>query len=184
MIELDVASCSRHRVLMDPGWVAGIRNIEYRHLRAEGPTLLRGVLADSENQTVAQRMEVGGISEDLQLAFHRWIGRIAQIEGVERIGLAEGDDVTHLTDETNREDPLTLTQATNRADDLERAVVLSKNVNGALGVLSTPPGGLGSGRGPQVSVVLAQRELVEQEPADVATGEVPGCGRVGNVELV
>ena len=45
-------------------------------LRAERAALLGGVLADTEQQLVADRMQVGGVAGDLQLAVEHRVRRV------------------------------------------------------------------------------------------------------------
>ena len=56
-------------------------------------SILGGVLADTEQQAVADRVQVRRVAGDLQLALAAKDFGIGQVEHVERVGLAERDDV-------------------------------------------------------------------------------------------
>ena len=73
------------------------------------PLLVR-VLADAEQQVLADRVQVGGVAGDLQLAEHARALRLREVERVERVDLAEGDDVAGVADEADGVDALALAE--------------------------------------------------------------------------
>ena len=99
---------------------AQVGDVEERDLRAERRPPLVGVLADAEQQVVADRVQVRGVAGDLQLAEHARVRRVGEVERVERIDLAERDDVAGVADEAHRVDALALAEPADAAD-LRRA---------------------------------------------------------------
>ena len=64
---------------VQPRRLPQVGDVEDRELRPErAPALLVDVLADAEQQVVADRMQVGGVAGDLQLAEHARLLRAAR----------------------------------------------------------------------------------------------------------
>ena len=73
-----------------------------------------------EQQVLADRVQVGRVAGDLQLAEHARALRVGEVERVERVDLAERDDVADVADEAHRVDALALAEPADAAD-LRRA---------------------------------------------------------------
>ena len=101
--------------------VGRVGDVEQRDLRAEPHALGGRVLADAEQLVLADRVQVGRVAEDLQLAAHARARRVGEVERVERIGLAERHDVAAVVDEAHRVDALAAAEAADLADLLEPA---------------------------------------------------------------
>ena len=69
MVVLDVGARPGEREGIQPPGVRRVRDVEQRGQRAECPAVRRRVLADAEQQAAAERVEVGGIAAELQLAY-------------------------------------------------------------------------------------------------------------------
>ena len=86
--------------------VRRIGHVEQRQLRALDASVEVGTLADADQQTLADRMQVRRVAGDLQLAAQRRRRGITEIDHVQRIGLAERDDVTLRAEESHGVDLL------------------------------------------------------------------------------
>src|SRR5690606_8638934 len=96
--------------------VSGIGDVEQRHLRAPRLASSEDVLPNAEEEVVPDRVEVRGVARDFQhpeQARVRWVG---QVDGVQRVNLAERHDVADLADEPDRVNLFVLPQATELAD--------------------------------------------------------------------
>ena len=82
-----------------------------------------GLLADAEQQVLADRVQVGRVAGDLQLAEHARLRRVGEVDRVERVDLAERDDVAGVADEAHRVDALALAEPADAADLRQRAVL-------------------------------------------------------------
>src|SRR3989442_3300625 len=102
-------------------------------------------------------MQVGREAEDLQLALDRGLGRVGDVDDVQRVGLAEGDHVTELPDAAGGINPLTAAEVSHAPDWNEDTALPAQDGEDALDVP-------GQGRDrPQVDVaVLRHRPLDEQ----------------------
>ena len=100
-------------------------DVEQRDLRAATARRRAGVLADSEQQAVADRMQVGGVALDLSSpARAARPGR--EIDRVQRVDLPEGHHVAACVDEAHGVDALALAEAADAAELLERAAALTR----------------------------------------------------------
>ena len=84
-------------------------------------------------------MQVGGVPVDLELAFHRWPAGIGQIDHIQRIHLAEGDDVAAVLDEPDRVDALSAPKAVDAADGFELIPVVAQHGHDGIGLGCIPP---------------------------------------------
>ena len=107
---------------------AEVGDVEDRDLRAEPMARVVGVLADAEHQVLADRVQVRGVAGDLQLAEHARLLRVGEVDRVERVDLAERDDVAGVADEAHRVDALALAEPADAADLGERRRPLSRSV--------------------------------------------------------
>ena len=171
-VVLDGISSLRHL-----GRRGQVRDVEQRRLD-------RGALAaDAEQLVLADRVQVGGVARDLQLAGDPRRGRVGEIERVQRVGLAERDDVAALAHEAHAVDPLALLAEAGDGPDLdEPRAVLAQHADAAR-ARRVPRCLLGRGHA-QVAVVLGERVVVEDEARDGAGRAVDGLRRVGHVEAV
>ena len=92
--------------LLQPRRLREVGDVEQRELQALDAAVLVRLLADAEQQVVADRVQVGGVAGDLQLARDARLRRVGEVERVERVGLAERDDVADVADEADGVDPL------------------------------------------------------------------------------
>ena len=169
------------------GQVAGrvqVRHVKQGDLGAGGPALVGGLLADAQNPIGADGVQVAAEPSDLQLAPHGGRRGVREVHGVERIGLAKGHHVGHVAHVAHGEDPLAPAHVTHLAHYLQGRVVAGQHGHHRLGVLVEPPRAAGGGGHPQVTVVLGQRELVQEVARDLTRGCVGGGRRVGDVKLV
>ena len=88
--------------------VRRIGHVEQSRFGAERPSVGVSVLADTEQESVTERMQIGRVTGDLQFARDGRILRIAQVEHVQRIHLAERHDIAGRSDEPYRIDALAL----------------------------------------------------------------------------
>ena len=114
----------------DQPWPSGARCSSFGSARSETSKIescvpsrwpvVVGLLADAEHQVLADRVQVGRVAGDLQLAEHARMLRVGEVERVERVDLAERDDVAGVADEPHRVDALALAEPADPAD-LRRA---------------------------------------------------------------
>ena len=159
--------------LLQPHRPREVGDVEQRELEALDAAVVGRLLADAEQQVVADRVQVGGVAGDLQLADDARAVGIGEVDRVERVGLAERDDVADVADEADGVDPLAAAEPADLAALDEVAAALAKRRDLALGLRrpSRP-----SWRA-QDALVLRQRELVEQRARDRAARGVASCGR-------
>src|SRR5690606_41614609 len=86
-----------------------------------------------DQAAVTGGVQVGGVAGDLQLAGDARVGRVREVDRVEGVGLAEGDDVADVAEEPHRVDRLAPAQARHGADRLELAVAGGEHDDLALG---------------------------------------------------
>ena len=106
MVVLDVGVGAREGHVGQTPRGVRIGDIEQRDLRTGATSLGVGVGADPEQQPRADRVEVRRVAGDLQLAGDARVGRIGQVEHVQRVDLAERDHIARVADEPDPEDPL------------------------------------------------------------------------------
>ena len=138
------------------------------------------LLPDAEQQVVAERVQVGRVAGDLQLAEHARPVGVGEVERVERVDLAERDDVAHVAEEADGVDALAAAEAADVAALDEPAVAALERRHAALGVGAEAD----RGRGAQDPVVLGQRELVQEAAGHRAARPVARAVRVRRVEAV
>src|SRR5205823_2907369 len=125
-------------------------------------TLLVHVLADPEQQVLADRVQVRRVAGELQLPEHAWMLGIGEVDGVERVDLPERDHVARVADEPDRIDALTLAELTDPAGLDERAVPLPQRRQERLALAAGAPPGRGLGADDaQDAAVLGERPLAE-----------------------
>ncbi len=167
MVELHLTGAALERGLVHPAGGGRVRHVEDGELGAGRHPFLGGVLPDAQEQTVADGVQVGRVAGDLQLPDDRRVGRVGQVDDVQRVGSPEGDDVADVAHEPHGEDRLPLAQPAG-PPQLDELVPLSgKGDDLALGRV-TGPRGPGGGGDAQDAVVLGHRELVEQPARDLA----------------
>ena len=175
----------RLRQQLRRGRVGDVEELELRARR-----LVRGgrdVLADPEQQPVGERVEVGGVPLELELADHLRRRRGAEVDRVQRVDLVEGDDVPGVADEPHRVDLLALAEARYLADRREDAALRLEDRHVALAGRRqdrSPPDRPARARDAQEPAVLGERELVEQVTRHLAAREVRRRVGIADVELV
>ena len=119
-------------------------------------------------------MEVAGEAGNLEFADDARVLGISEIEGVEGVDLAEGDDIAHIADEANRLDSFAVAQVADAADLDQFAVGLAQNPDERL--RAPIPGVAARGDDPEVALVFAERELVAQIAGHGTRGVVGSAG--------
>ena len=102
--------------------VPEVGDVEERELRAGRSALVVDVLPDTEQQVLADRVQVGRVARDLQLAEHARPRGVGEVDGVERVDLLERDDVCRRPDEADRIDALALAEVADASDPVQRPV--------------------------------------------------------------
>src|SRR5215204_5389073 len=159
----EIYTLSLHDALpISPRRLAQVGDVEDRELRPERAPLLVRVLADAEKQVLADRVQVGRVARDLQRAEHaRALGQ-REVEGVERVDLAEGDDVAGVADEAHRVDALALPKPADPAGLDEGAARLAQRRQERLGLAAgAPPGRALGADDAEHAAVLGERPLAE-----------------------
>ena len=155
-------------VLVQAHRLGELGDVEQRHLHA-GPPPLRGrVLAHPEQQPVPERVQVGGVARDLELADHARLRRVGEVERVERVDLAEGHDEARVAHVAHGVDPLALAEPADLADLHEPPVALLQRAHGAAAARGAVPRRHRGRRDAQRALVLGQRPLVEQVAGHLA----------------
>ena len=75
------------------------------------------------SRSVADRVQVGRVAEELELAEDLGRRRVGEVDRVERVDLAEGHDVAGVADEAHRVDALALAEAADAPDGRERCAL-------------------------------------------------------------
>ena len=149
---------------------------------------------NGQQHALRHRVNVGRDTGHLQLAKDGGVGRIAQVDGPQRIDLLEGHHVRHVVGEAGRPDALAFRKATDVADlpqDLFAGLEVGRALQGhdvadhRLWVLHPPAAPLAGGGGhAHDAFVLRERELVEDGAVHAArTGVERGAG-IADVEGV
>ena len=150
------------------------------------PTVGIGVGPDPEEQAGADRVQVGRVAGHLQLTRHDGVGRIGEVDHVQRVDLSERDHVPLIAEEADAVDALVDAQAREEADLGELAAGEAQRRDPALPGWRgrVPPQRVGGAGDAQHALVLRERELAEQVADHLARAEEPGARRVGDVEGV
>ena len=148
---------------------ARVLAVEDREMAPGGARIVR-VLADREQEVVAHGVDVAREPVDLELADDARPGGVTEIEREQRIGLTERDEVAFVPDHPARIDSLALRQPLQRTDRAELAAGRPHHEQVVATLLAVPrPVGGGD---PEIAVVLAHRELVEELALDPAARDV------------
>ena len=132
------------------------RKLESAHLSRRGID----VAADAEQVRRIERMEVGRVAGHLELAGHTRGRGVGQIDDEQRVDLAERAHVSHVADEADRVDPLTLGQTRDAADRPQVAPRGLEHVHAARGLVAEASG---RRHAEQAVGALVERKLVERE---------------------
>ncbi len=137
-------------------------------------------------------MNVGRDAGHLQLSENGGVGRIAQVDGPQRIDLFEGHHVRHVLGEAGRPDAFAFRKATDVADlpqdllarlDVGRALQRHHMADHRLWVLHPPAAPLAGGGGhAHDAFMLRERELVEDGAVHAARSGVERGAGVADVE--
>ena len=160
---------------------AQIRDVEERELRAEYAPLVGCVLADPEQQVATERMQVGGVAADLQLAEDGGPGRLREVERIERVDPPERDDVARVAGEPDGVDPFPFAEPADPAELDECTALLAEGRHEALALLLRawiPPRRLLGARDAKHTLVLGERPLVHQVARHGAAAPVLGRARM------
>ena len=131
-------------------------------------------------------MEVGRVAADLQLAPNGGTRRRGEVEHVEGIDLAEGDDVPGVLDEPHRVHPLALSEPADAAERHQRAGARRERRDDRLAVRARAAGPdreVGA-RHSQDAVPLGERPLAQQHAGNAAARAIDGLRRARDVEAV
>ena len=177
MVPLDAGLAERARgPLRELLRLCEIAHVEQRHLGALHPPLRAGLLADTDHEVVADGVQVPRVAGDLQLAEDLGCRGVTEVDGVEGIGLAKRDEV--------RVDAFAATHVADPTDLGERVTGSFQRSDHALGLLlRVPRRALRRGH-TQHTVVLAERELVEEMAGHRSGREIRGRLRAIDRELV
>ncbi len=93
-------------------------------------------------------MQIGGVARDLQLAGRDRIGRIGEVDHVERIDLTERHDVGQVLDEPHGIDLLVRAESADRRDLAQLLALGTQHVHGRLALLAEAAPVVGGGRHP------------------------------------
>ena len=171
-------------VLVEPDGLREVRDVEQRQLHARAPALVGRVLADPEQQPVAERVQVRGVAGDLELARHPRRLRVGEVERVQRVDLAERHHEARVADVADRVDPLAAPEPADAADLHEPPVALLQRAHRALGRGAAVPRRHRGRRRAQRPLVLGQRPLVEQVAGHLAAADVGRLARLLGRERV
>ena len=159
-------------VLCRRGRVADVESLDARGRPVEAGAVRVGrCQPNGQQHALRHRVNVGRDTGHLQLAKDGGVGRIAQVDGPQRIDLFEGHHVSHVLSEAGRPDALAFRKATDVADlpqDLLAGLEVGRALQGhhmadhRLWVLHPPAAPLTGGGGhAHDAFVLRERELVE-----------------------
>ncbi len=182
MVPLDVGvgvAPEAHRVDSRRG--AQVGDVEERQLGALRHPVGVGVLTDAEQEPLADRVQVGGVAGDLQLTREPRLGRVAEVDGVERIDLAEGHQVADVVEEPHRVDLLVGPEATELTGPDELVAALGEDGDEALALARLAarlPRRDRGARDAQKAVALRHRPLAQHPAGDAAAGHVLGRPRL------
>ena len=186
MVGLRLRPALAERRVREPRRMAEVGDVEERELRAGRLVPGRPTSSpDPEQQVVADRVQVGRVAGQLELAEHARPRRVGDVDRVERVDLLERDDVRGRADEPDRVDALALAEVADAADLVERA--------GARGAASSAT--TRSSRSSRTTRARrcsrrAGRRRTRTATIGSAGSPTPGrcrgsaCGRVGDVEAV
>src|SRR5438128_8084099 len=93
VVVLDLRRAGSERDGIQPRRAARVGDVEQLDLSTCEPAVRGRVLTDAEQQVAAHRVEVGGVAAQLERAEHARPRRIGEVDRVQRIDLAERDDV-------------------------------------------------------------------------------------------
>ena len=171
----------------DLGELRRITHVEQRGVHVGVPTAGLALLTDAQQQTLTHGLQVVGEARNDQFAQQGGGSRITDIDGEQRIGLQEGDQVCGVPDEPGRIQMLARRQTGEAPYNVEGVAGGVEHVDTV--VVSGAPGavdqfrGVGVRRDIEVAVVFFHRELIEQGAGDHTTG-LPCDLRAGNDEPV
>ena len=146
------------------------------------------VLADTDQQVLADRVQVGRVAEHLQLAEHLRLAGCGEVDRVEGIDLAKRHDVADVVDEPHRVDPLAVSEPATRPTssscrNSSKPSTVTKLWLSLLGMPVNPHRVACAGHA-QEAAVFRHRELVEQEARTSAAALVGGAVGLRDVEPV
>ena len=122
VIRLRLGPAQTERRVGEPRRMPEVGDIEQRKLGADGSALVVDLLPDPEQEVGADRVQVGRVAGDLELAEHARPRRVGEVDRVERVDPLERHDIGGRADEADRVDALAPTEVADAADLAERAV--------------------------------------------------------------
>ncbi|OQC29849.1 MAG: hypothetical protein BWX66_02149 [Deltaproteobacteria bacterium ADurb.Bin058] len=153
--------------------IARVTDIKDLDLNSTNPSFLVAITTCGQQEARLQWMYIGRITRNLQLASNFGRGRIAQINHIQRVNLAECNNISLIANEANRVNLLTLTKATNHSDFNQFPFLFLKDGHSAFTFLVAPPtGSLGSSHA-QVFFVLVKGKLINGITQDLTRSRVP-----------
>ena len=105
---------------MDELGIVEVGDVEDRNLQLlEEASLLVGAPADADEVVLVERLEVFRVAGDFELAFDRRVLGVAQVDGEQRVDLAERDHKRAIAHESHGLDDFAGRQAADLPDDVE-----------------------------------------------------------------
>ena len=149
----------------DLGELRRITDVEQRGVHVGVPTAGLALLTDAQQQTLTRGLKVVGEARNDQFAQQGGGSRITEIDGEQRIGLQEGDQVCGVPDEPGRIQMLARRQSGEAPHNVESVTSGVKHVDTVV-VPSGPVAvdqfrGVGVRRDIEIAVVFFHRELIE-----------------------
>ena len=189
MVVLDLGTRAAAEALaVEPDRARRVGDVEQRRLHPARDAVGADLAADAEQEPRPDRMQIGRVPGDLQLAHRAGRGRVREVEDIERVDLAERDHVAGVADQADGVDVLAAADATDPPDRAQAIPVGDElgDIALAFALLRAvgQPWRRGRARHPQHPLVLGHRPLAQHVAAHPAAGHVVGRPGVGDVEAV
>ena len=152
--------------------ITEVADIEDRRLQLlKKSAVFQRPAADRQYKILADRLEILGVTGDLQLAGDGRVRGIREVDGKQRVDPAKGDRKRPVAHEPHRVEPLAGREIRDCPDHLEPGAMLFEHEQALLAPLL--------GDHAQPTFVLVHGELIDQRPVDAAR-----CGAAKLVRLV
>ena len=185
MVGLRLGPARTEGRVSQPCRVPEVGDVEERELRAARSPLVVDVLPHTEQQVLADRVQVGRVPRDLQLAEDSGPRGVGEVDGVERVDLLERDDVSPSARRSGPHRRARPCRGCRPVRPGQRPVGETQRRQRRLGrVGRREPRGRLRAHDAEDAVVLGERPLVQEVARDLPAAAVPCTGRVGDVEAV
>ena len=101
--------------MVDPYRFRQVTDVKQRDLGSEPLSDVRRVLSYSQQKGVCDWVKIRGVAHDFEFSEHFRRLRLRQIDGVQRVGLAERYDRRYVAKKTDRINPFSFTDVANSA---------------------------------------------------------------------